>query len=1090
MNDLKFEPKHNLVAVLDESILEADGYRDMIRFLKRSKYVYAMCAKPIVYARLIKIFWRTAEVVTDEAVYLLTALRLDEEEVGAPDEYTTAESQACFMNMGHPPIFPKQQFVRARLGKQWKLLCYVIQQCLSRRSVGFNNFPSDIASPIVAIATNRPFNMSRWIMKGFIFNLVKGKRFKFLMYPRFLQLLINIAHPVIREEGVNGDLLMTEDMNALSYRKMSIGNVAKVKMFDYMRDIVNSEEDIGGIYHHISQDDEEDGNEDDDNNDDENVVDSDEEIVAESESDEAEKESESVVLETPKDITVCYTISRRSETVTEPMIVEEPIVIEEVSVPEHIDVVQIAQEVVAEVETVAQTVDETEVVKFVPDTRDIATSSAPATVHTKQPRESSPKVSLDVNMNEEEGEVFHLKRMIAKLLDENAELKASNERKKKRLAEFWAMHQKNSKIFKELDAEYENLKIDYEELHAECNTLRAKKEVLEKWLKEEEPESTESDKEFVLDEDVGVSETPRDVTVYYTRSRRSKTVTEPIVESVPIPDDAAAIVTYDKAEGKRKLDEVPEIVEEDVSMKKSRTEEAVQVEPVQAETVHITEVMSISDKVDFTDSETEVNVDEEIPIDLDARFAYLERMKYNPVYLNGLTVSQINEEYEKCINAQDKAEGDDKEFVVELGEWNPLQERLNIDDLPPEELYHQNPEEMTSVDMRQWLQSRNYPYKTLKRLKKESLKKIVVSFQASENMHNRMLFLDYNNRQYFELNKSEMKAYHIPMVVRESWHKAATTGDIVRSLLSKGESVADLLDSLIVPEKSKDVKIIAWKYDEVFDAFFIKRVNGLCDVYHYYSSIFKLPVQDLKELHKLRLINHAKARKQEDKVYLDNKKKKQKKLILRDMYLEEFSDEYFDKVTDPGLKVFDGSQKTKPILKFFYHEETFELKLVCNLDDWDQDMITLFSTFELKRSHKMEKMKDPIAEADRKLFEIMIEVIGAATEKIRLRKALLNADLVKINIPEIEFMRITSKGTLEVRAKGKKRPYEFYANIDFAGITLETLKQMATCEILTNKSKPRQAMIAEKFKSCIEEAIKEQEEYTGKQLLNVKEEEL
>ncbi|KAK1411605.1 hypothetical protein QVD17_38160 [Tagetes erecta] len=630
MNDLKFEPKHNLVAVLDESIPEADGYRDMIRLLRRTKYVYAMCAKPIVYARLIKSFWRTAEVITDEAGVsvvrgnisrhlqitvseesIRTTLRLDEEEVGAPDEYTTAECQACFMNMGHPPVVPKQQLVRARLGKQWKLLCYVIQQCLSRRSAGFDNFLSDIASPIVAIATNRPFNMSRWIMKGFIFNLVKGKRFKFLMYPRFLQLLINIAHPVIREEGVNGDLLMTEDMNALSYRKMSIGNVAEGQMFDYMRDIANNEEDIGGIYHHISQGevidpldlmdeipdnlldddeyfarhledegdndeddngdeedndedngDEEDGNEDDDNNDDENVVDSDEEIVVESECDEVEKEAESVVLETPKDITI-------------------------------------AQEVVAEVEIVSQTVDETEAVEFVPDTRDIATSSAPATEYSKQPKESSSKVGLDVDMNEEE----------------------------------------------------------------ECNTLRAEKEVLEKWLKEEEPESSESDKEFVLDEDVGVSETPRDVTVYYTRSRRSKTVTEPIVESVSIPDDAAAIVTYDKAEGKRKLDEVPEIVEEDVSVKKARTEEAVQVEPVQAKTLHASEVMNISDEVDFSDSETEVNVDEEIPIDLDARFAYLERMKYNPVYLNGLTVIQINKEYEKCINAQDKADGDEKEIV-------------------------------------------------------------------------------------------------------------------------------------------------------------------------------------------------------------------------------------------------------------------------------------------------------------------------------------------------------------------------------------------------------------------------------------------
>ncbi|KAK1421792.1 hypothetical protein QVD17_24424 [Tagetes erecta] len=188
--------------------------------------------------------------VSEEAIG--TALRIDEDEIGANDEFTVAECQACFVNMGHPPVFPKSQFVRARLGKKWKLLCYVIQQCMSRRSAGFDNFPSDIASPIVAKVENKPFNMSKWIMNGFVFNLVKGKRFKFLMYPRFLQLMINMAYPIIRAEGYAGGILYTEDMNDLSYRKMSIGNVPSVDLFEYMRNIANNEEVIGVVYHHIS----------------------------------------------------------------------------------------------------------------------------------------------------------------------------------------------------------------------------------------------------------------------------------------------------------------------------------------------------------------------------------------------------------------------------------------------------------------------------------------------------------------------------------------------------------------------------------------------------------------------------------------------------------------------------------------------------------------------------------------------------------------------------------------------------------------------------------------------------------------------
>ncbi|KAK1441246.1 hypothetical protein QVD17_07089 [Tagetes erecta] len=717
--------------------------------------------------------------------------------------------------------------------------------------------------------------------------------------------------------------------------------------------------------------------------------------------------------------------------------------------------------------------------------------------------------------------------------------------------------------------------------------------MLEKWLEETKPKKSgsSSDKDF-SDEVVEVTE-PQVQKVYLTRARGTTNVGIRVESPIIVPDEAVAeTVISDKAEGKRKLDAIPEIFGDEGSSKKAKIDETVQIEPIQSvavvETEKIdktvtesgaeTEVFAVTDSekevgsedtvqiepiqseavdmpetvaevasqfepvqtdnapmiealddlddIDFTESddeaEPEPNVVEEIPDDLDQRFAYLEKMKYNAVFLNGLTVSQINEEYEKCMIHQDKAAADKKEFVTEMGEWTPMQESLNIEDLPPTELYHQNPEEMSTSDMRSWLSSRNYPYKTLKRLKSESLRKIVVSFMKTEKMYNRMFYLDYNNPQYFELTKrfkvlgpkeipvmalpenahkkrhelidmfpSKVKSYNIPMEVRESWHKSATAGDVVRSLLSKGQSIAELLDSMIVPEKNKKVKIIAWKYDEVFDAFMIKRVNGLCDVYHYFSSIFKLEVQDLKELHKLRLINHTHAERgdkcvmlldagiarppkyldfrgqQEDSAYVQSKKERKKKrlVVTEDMYLEEFSDEYFDKVTDPGLKVIDGSQMTKPILRVFYNQETFELKLVRNLDDWDKDMITLFSTFELKllhpsyidflRSYRMDKCKDALAEADRKLFVVMIEVIAAATEKIRVRKALLNSNLVRVDLPEIEYMRISRRGTLEVQVKGQEMPFEFYANIDFACLNLDSLRRMNACPILTNESKPR-----------------------------------
>lgn len=71
-----------------------------------------------------------------------------------------------------------------------------------------------------------------------------------------------------------------------------------------------------------------------------------------------------------------------------------------------------------------------------------------------------------------------------------------------------------------------------------------------------------------------------------------------------------------------------------------------------------------------------------------------------------------------------------------------------------------------------------------------------------------------------------------------------------------------------IPDKKKEVKIITWKYDDVFNAFLVKRVNEICDVHHYYSTMLKLLVQDLKELNKLPLINPTKVARGEDLVNL------------------------------------------------------------------------------------------------------------------------------------------------------------------------------------------------------------------------------
>jgi len=77
----------------------------------------------------------------------------------------------------------------------------------------------------------------------------------------------------------------------------------------------------------------------------------------------------------------------------------------------------------------------------------------------------------------------------------------------------------------------------------------------------------------------------------------------------------------------------------------------------------------------------------------------------------------------------------------------------------------------------------------------------------------------------------------------------------------------------------------------------------------------------------------------EDKAYFEKKKKNKKSSNTEDRYLDDFSEKYFERITEPGLKVISGTQTTNPILKVFYHEEDRELKFINNIQILDKRFI-------------------------------------------------------------------------------------------------------------------------------------------------------
>ncbi|GJZ84954.1 hypothetical protein Tco_0650293 [Tanacetum coccineum] len=97
---------------------------------------------------------------------------------------------------------------------QWRFLVHHLLHCISSKSGGWDQFGSNIATALICLSTGRVYNFSKLIFDGMMANL-KSKK-KFLMYPRFLQMILNI-------QTENKHLYLTVSLTKKIFRNMKRG---------------------------------------------------------------------------------------------------------------------------------------------------------------------------------------------------------------------------------------------------------------------------------------------------------------------------------------------------------------------------------------------------------------------------------------------------------------------------------------------------------------------------------------------------------------------------------------------------------------------------------------------------------------------------------------------------------------------------------------------------------------------------------------------------------------------------------------------------------------------------------------------------
>ncbi|GJV09163.1 hypothetical protein Tco_1346819 [Tanacetum coccineum] len=204
MAQLKYCDKHNQVGFLRKPD-ESTGFAEIVDFLRGSNLRYALTANPTIYDSLVKQFWQSAitNTKTDGSLEIsatIDTIRYTISEASIRDSLqlddatgiTMLPNEELFEGMGQIgyPTDGTFTFWKSFFTPQWRFLVHHLLHCISSKSGGWDQFGSNIATALICLSTGRVYNFSKLIFDGMVANL-KSKT-KFLMYPRFLQMILNI----------------------------------------------------------------------------------------------------------------------------------------------------------------------------------------------------------------------------------------------------------------------------------------------------------------------------------------------------------------------------------------------------------------------------------------------------------------------------------------------------------------------------------------------------------------------------------------------------------------------------------------------------------------------------------------------------------------------------------------------------------------------------------------------------------------------------------------------------------------------------------------------------------------------------------
>lgn len=212
MQSLPYNDVNNVLAYLDlnSKSKHIGSFTGIITFLRRSRIFKAISTPCTPYVSHQRIFWRNAVVdnrehptVITSTVYgveieitaqILRDLLEFGDQFGDPTSLDPHKVRGLFARIFYKGEIKIGKLIKSGLCPQYKYLAHILQQCLSNRRSGHDELGKIIEHAYAALVLNHRFNFSAMIFSAMVDNVIT-KRDPFLMYPRFIQMIIDRKVP-------------------------------------------------------------------------------------------------------------------------------------------------------------------------------------------------------------------------------------------------------------------------------------------------------------------------------------------------------------------------------------------------------------------------------------------------------------------------------------------------------------------------------------------------------------------------------------------------------------------------------------------------------------------------------------------------------------------------------------------------------------------------------------------------------------------------------------------------------------------------------------------------------------------------------